>query len=156
MWAFFYVKYLHKVRARLKADKEWSNFVLGALRDKIRNSDIPGGFIASHSEHDVEKMADNIIDKTCPDDIFKEWLEWEGVTKYDKGIVKRIKAAIESIYLVKLVNETERISTSSIIVRDTSHDEIPIVDKPQEESTESKEKYNESYGKDRMKEIAGY
>ncbi len=42
------------------------------------------------------------------------------------------------------------------ILRDTSHDDILIIEETQKESRESKEKYNESYGKDRMKEISGY
>jgi len=42
------------------------------------------------------------------------------------------------------------------IARDTTHDDILIIEEPQKESIESKEKYNESYGKDRLKEIAGY
>ncbi len=42
------------------------------------------------------------------------------------------------------------------IERDTSHDSILIIEKPQRESEDDKEKRKEGYGKDRTKSFSNY
>ncbi len=79
-------------------------FVLGSLRSYIRNNELSNRFLATSSEEEIVSSCDKIINKMCPDDLFKAWLEWEGIVNYDRQIME----AVAAIYQVQLIREHER------------------------------------------------
>lgn len=71
------------------------------MRDKFLNSSISVTTLTSTPTFQINEMVDKIINGLTPDEVLKEWLDWEGIIGYDT----QIKRAIEAIYQISLKGE---------------------------------------------------